>query len=74
MRLIIVTMLATVATAAAEPGPTDAGWPATTVAAKIRYPLAVRDGINGKRIGTIAAGTRVTWQRIGIRHGPAQTS
>ena len=64
MRLIIVTMLAAASTAAADPGPTDAGWPATTVAAKVRYGIAVLDGIHGKRIGTIAAGTRVTWQRI----------
>ncbi len=50
--------------AAADPGAADLGWPATTVAAKTRSAIGVLDGVHGKRIGTMSAGTRVTWRRI----------
>ncbi len=43
----------------------DLGWPATTVAATVRARSPVLDTAErGKRIATVARGTRVTWRRI----------
>ena len=43
---------------------TDLGWPAGTVAATLRHGARVLDRAGGKRIGTVAGGTRVTWTKI----------
>lgn len=44
---------------------TDLGWPATTAAATVRTRAPVLDAAErGKRIATVARGTRVTWRRI----------
>jgi hypothetical protein len=57
-----------VASAAPAPGTVltvaEVGWPAATEEATVRSRAKVFDAVNGRRIGTIGRGTRITWTQL----------
>ncbi len=70
LRTTILWIAAATSAATAAPAPgtdlavTDLGWPAATSEATVRSRAKVLDAINGRRIGSIAGGTRVTWTKL----------